>query len=77
MQHLAQAQHGAEAEVLEVDEVALPANIGLGRPERKGPFHPFTEFAGALGGNAEHVGGDARLRDKARPNGVARNGLHR
>ena len=26
---------------------------------------------------AEHVGGDARLRDKARPNGVARNGLHR
>lgn len=77
MQHLAQAQHRPEAEVLEVDEVALPANVGFGRPERKGPFHPFAEFAGALGGNAEHVGGDARLRDKARPNGVARNGLHR
>lgn len=56
MQHLAHAQHGADAEILEVGEVALPANIGLG-------------------GDAEHVGGDARHRDKARPDGVARNGF--
>lgn len=53
-----------------------PANVGFGRPERKGPFHPFAEFAGALGGNAEHVGGDARLRDKA-VQWRCRNGLHR
>lgn len=65
MQHLAQAQHGADAEILEVGKVALPANVGFGCPERKGPLHPFAEFAGALGGDAEHVGGDARLRDKA------------
>ena len=68
MQHLAHAQHGADAEILEVGEVALPANVGLGRPERKGPSHPFAEFAGALGGDARH-------RDKARPDGVARNGF--
>ena len=75
MQHLAQAQHGADAEILEVGKVALPANVGFGCPERKGPFHPFAEFAGALRGNAEHVRWDARLRDKADTNGVARNGF--
>ena len=42
------------------------ANVGFGCPERKGPFHPFAEFAGVSPGNAEHVRWDARISGQGR-----------